>query len=58
MAFKKYLVFSPSEATSKINDCWENINDWWYDKNEQNARKIFCERYTKSSNRPIHDLKK
>ena len=52
------LYFSPSEAASKINDNWENINGWWYGRNVQNARKIFCERYAKLSNRPIHDLKK
>lgn len=49
---------SPHSLAKKINDIWSNVEEWWQDKDVQNARIYFCNRYAKTSSKPISDLKK
>ncbi len=49
---------SPESAAAKINEVWEQVDEWWASYEVQNARKEFCKQYAQSSSRPIRDLKK
>ena len=51
------IQFSPKLTAEKINEVWDEIDDWWNQANLQNARKLFCERYAKNSRNPSYDLK-
>jgi putative transferase (TIGR04331 family) len=45
-------------AAQHINKYWDNINLWWYNKETQNARIAFCDKYAKSIDKPILNLAK
>ena len=45
-------------AANFINSNWENISSWWFSNLTQNARKDFCEKYSKINSNKIEDLKK
>lgn len=52
------IHFSSESASKKINKIWNNIEDWWNQKEIQEARKKFCNQYAKHSNNPVFELKK
>ncbi len=62
--FYKLLVdvgiihFSAESAAKKINEIWDNIENWWNKTEVQEARKIFCEQYARNSKSPVLELKK
>ena len=49
---------SPESAAAKVNEVWENVDEWWVSYEVQNARRMFCEEYARSSSKPIRDLRK
>lgn len=49
---------SAESAACKVNDIWDNIEDWWQHASVQNARKLFCEKYARHSSHPVGDLLK
>ena len=49
---------TPESASSKINEIWEDVDNWWSSAEVQNAREIFCHKYARSSKKPIRELKK
>jgi putative transferase (TIGR04331 family) len=42
----------------KVNEVWDDINQWWESKEIQDARNTFCERYARESQDRIQDIKK
>ncbi len=44
-------------AAKKVNEIWNNIDEWWLSAKVQKARKFFCKNYARASNKPISDLK-
>lgn len=36
-------------AAKKINEIWDNVDNWWYSKSVQKAVNIFCNKYSKRS---------
>ena len=51
-------VSSPEAAAKHITTCWDDLDSWWGSENVQNARKVFCDKYSKRVNSPILTLKK
>jgi len=51
------IHFTPESIAQKINEVWNDIDNWWNQKNVQDSRIKFCNRYAKKSNKPIHELK-
>ena len=49
---------SPQSAAQKIIEIWDDIDSWWLSVSVQNARKNFCEQYTRDVDRPVDQLKK
>lgn len=49
---------SPQSAAQKIIEIWDDIDSWWLSVSVQNARKKFCEQYTRDVDRPVDQLKK
>ena len=52
------LHLTPESIAKKVNEIWNNVDAWWMQNKVQKARKEFCDRYARVSNKPIHDLKK
>lgn len=52
------LHLTPESIAKKVNEIWSNVDAWWMQNKVQKARKEFCDRYARVSNKPIHDLKK
>lgn len=48
---------SAKSIAEKINSIWDNVDDWWFGREVQEARTYFCEKYAKTSRNPIGDLK-
>lgn len=48
---------SGKSAGMLLNEIWEDIDVWWMSKDVQDARKIFCANYARSTVRPIRELK-
>ena len=48
---KKVKIYHENYLTASkhLNEIWDNIDDWWYSKNVQEARAHFCEKYANSS---------
>ena len=58
MLKKAGLFFDdPLKAAEKINLIWGSVNEWWFSRRVQRARKIFCTRYAKKSPGICFDLK-
>jgi putative transferase (TIGR04331 family) len=44
-------------AAKKINQIWDNVDNWWYNKSVQKAVNIFCDKFSKRSlKNPIKKL--
>ena len=54
----RIVHFTAESAASMINEVWDDVDSWWFSEPVQAARKIFCDRYARSSNHPISELKK
>ena len=37
---------TPYSAAQKMIEVWNNVDGWWMSENVQNARQIFCEKYS------------
>jgi putative transferase (TIGR04331 family) len=51
------LFTSYDTISDKINQIYENVDEWWNDENVQNARKTFCNKYARTINKPLIKLK-
>lgn len=49
---------TPESAAQKVIEIWDDVDLWWLDQAVQNARKIFCEEFSKAINNPVDELKK
>ena len=52
------LHLSPKSAANKVNEIWDKTENWWQQKNVQDARKEFCDIYARKSKNPVFELKK
>jgi putative transferase (TIGR04331 family) len=50
--------FTPESVAQKVNDVWDNVDEWWWQNKVQDARNKFCNRYARQSKKPVRDLKK
>jgi putative transferase (TIGR04331 family) len=50
------IHFSPESLAKKVNYVSKNIQNWWVQKDVQDARIYFCDRYAKNSLHPIREL--
>lgn len=51
------IHLSAESAAKKVNEIWDDIDSWWFKSNTQKARKQFCDRYAKTSQNPISEIK-
>lgn len=49
--------FTPESAAAKVNEVWGDVEGWWAQSAVQEARKQFCERYSRVSPCPVCELK-
>ena len=52
------IHLSVESATDKVSEIWDNVDAWWNQAHVQDARKKFCERYAKTNQKSISNLKK
>jgi putative transferase (TIGR04331 family) len=52
------LFFSGAKAAAHINSIWSDVDAWWKDPEVQDVRRKFVDKYAKSTDRPIRDLRK
>ena len=66
-SFNKYLkllkknnicFYNSSDASKFINKNYNNLEEWWFSKNVQNARKLFCQNFCYDSENPIRDFER
>ncbi len=48
--------FGAESAAMKVNEIWDDVDGWWAQKEVQEARTKFCNRYAKVSQNPVFDL--
>jgi putative transferase (TIGR04331 family) len=46
---------SPESAASKVCEVYDNVDNWWNDRERQLARLDFCDRYAKNSPNAIDE---
>jgi putative transferase (TIGR04331 family) len=51
------LHLSPKSAANKVNEIWDKTENWWMQKQVQDARKEFCDIYARKSKNPVFELK-
>nr|WP_176082391.1 LIC12162 family protein [Leptospira alexanderi] len=50
------LFESPITAATYLNEIWDNIDDWWQEKERQRIRGIFIEKYCRKVINPLRVL--
>lgn len=48
---------SAESAARKVNEIWSDVGAWWNQNEIQEARKIFCNRYARTIDNPLTNLK-
>tara|TARA_R110002126_G_scaffold110918_1_gene248373 strand:- start:88327 stop:90075 length:1749 start_codon:yes stop_codon:yes gene_type:complete len=48
---------SAEDAVRFIADNWDNLDEWWFSKQTQEARENFCSRFARTTKKPIRLLK-
>lgn len=51
------LFYNPEDAAYKVNEVWNNINDWWFSSKIQEARIYFCSKFANYPKKPLKKLK-
>ena len=41
------LCDSPEAAASKINEVWDDVDEWWQSREIQDVRNMYCYRYAR-----------
>jgi len=56
---KKANIFfdNPKDAAKKINEIWDNVENWWFEKERQKLVTEFCNRMCKRSENTNNELK-
>jgi putative transferase (TIGR04331 family) len=49
---------TPQSAASQTEKVWHDIDDWWQSSEVQEARNMFCEKYSRHPKKPVGLLKK
>ena len=52
------IHLSNESASNKVNEIWDDVDGWWNQNHIQDARIQFCQRYAKTSQKPISEIKK
>lgn len=47
---------TPEAAAKKMNEIWDDIDEWWLDPKTQAAKNGFCARYAKNIDQPVCEL--
>lgn len=50
------IHLSAQSVANKVNEIWENVDSWWLQKNVQEAKKQFCNIYSKNCKNPINTM--
>ena len=50
------IYFSAESIARKVNDIWNNVDQWWFQKNVQEAIAFFCNKYAKNNENSIEPL--
>lgn len=54
---KVNIYFDNSTTAAKhLNNIWDQVDKWWYDKKTQNAINSFCDRYSKKIIKPLDEI--
>ena len=51
------IHLTPESVAHKVNKIWDDVDAWWMQSEVQEARKVFCEKYARQCQNPIHKLK-
>lgn len=51
------IHFSAESAANKVNAVWNDVDGWWKKPQVQKARKQFCDRYARTTEHPVRELK-
>ena len=56
--FKKVNIFfdDSKKAAKKLNSIWNNIDEWWHNKELQEVRINFCKKYSYLNNNLINEI--
>jgi len=52
------IHLTPESVGQKVNEVWDNVDMWWNQDKLQNAKKIFCNQYAKTTKNRTFELKK
>ena len=51
------IHLSAESAAKKVNEVWTDVDGWWTGSEVQDARKLFCGRYARTTRNPVRELK-
>lgn len=54
----KIVHFSAASAATHVNEVWDNIDSWWFDKKTVEAKKTFKEKFCRTRSDPADYFKK
>jgi putative transferase (TIGR04331 family) len=49
------LHYSPESAAGKVNEVYDNVDDWWNERERQSARLEFCDHFARNSPNAIDE---
>ena len=52
------LLDTPEKAAEIVALHWDKVNEWWESKKVQDARKTFCNQYSRTVKNPVRTMKR
>ena len=52
------IHLTPESAATKVNEVWDNMENWWAQSTVQDARRTFCDRYARTEKKPVWSMKR
>ena len=49
------LYHNPEDAAAAVNAVYADVEGWWNEPSRQKARRVFCNRFARTSRRPIQE---
>jgi putative transferase (TIGR04331 family) len=48
---------TPESITTKVNEIWDDVEKWWRQNEVQEARRVFCNRFSRTPRNPLRALR-
>ena len=52
------IHLTAESCAQHVTKIWDRVEDWWGETDVQNARQVLCDRYARTTQTPVRDIRK